>query len=511
MYKLDILMKNNIIIKIFSSIRTAIILFVIIGVSCAAGTLIPQLKDYAFYQKNFPRSVNYIYHFSLNDVYHSGWFIALMLMLALNVAVCTIRRFRADMKAAKHVYIEAGDVFVSNLKNISVFDAERPRELIIETARETISKAGYKYYFSESAGRKYCHGEKGAYSFMGEFTVHVSLLMIIAGALIGNLYAFKKPVECYPGDIVAVPAEKYLVLQKQIDMLAERSVVTRKDASREIAELKISQRAVPRKSFEFKIDDFRTEYIKTEATDEVFIKNWYTTISALDGTVPVYTRTISVNDPFYYRGINVYQMTHGKGPGGFYDFKFTINDNGRSFYISIPSAGYEVSVKDAGLTLKLLRFEPDLTIDLKSDGTREYYSSSRTPDNPAAELEISRGPAGSKTILWVLIKSPAPETAVEGVSGVQISFTNFGIKTVEFTGLQIAYNPGAGLVLCGSILMIAGFFIAFNFYHRRLWIVVDELKKAVTVCGASNKNQMRFAEEFEQICASLGSKISDKR
>jgi len=495
-------MKNNIIIKIFSSIRTAVILFVVIAASSSIGTLLPQLKDYAFYSKYFPEYVDHIYYFSLNDVYHSNWFIALIGFLALNTAVCTARRFRANMISAGKTHIEAGGDFISTFKNIRVFKVEKPGEYS-EPVSRIISKAGYKYYYSDKPGEKYHHGVKGRYSFLGDLLIHISLLMIFAGAMTGNIYSFKKPVECYPGDIVEVPAEAHFALQKRIDQLVERSIVTKKDTSREIAELKIRQRSMPRKQFDLRIDDFRTEYFKNESTSEVFVKNWYTTISALDGTAAVYTKNISVNDPIYHDGISVYQMNYGKGNGGFRDFKFIINDNGRASVITIPAAGYEVSVKDAGVAVKLLRFEPDLAFDIKSDGTREYYSPSRTPDNPAAELEISRGAAGPKSKLWVILKSPGPDQGVEGISGLEIRFLDFTVEKKEFTGLLISYDPGVDLVWLGSALMMLGFFIAVNYYNRRVWVVVDELRGTITVCGMSNKNHLRFSDEFGELCAAL--------
>ncbi len=502
-------MKNNIIIKIFSSIYTAVILFTMIAVSSAIGTLFPQMKDYAFYSKNFPGYVDHIYYFSLNDVYHSTWFIALVGILALNTAVCTARRFRANIGSARKTNIEASGDFISNLRNIKVFSVKKPEEYC-ETISKIITKAGYKYYYSLTPGRKYHHGVSGRYSFIGDLLIHLSLLMIFAGAMIGDIYAFKKPVDCYPGDILEVPAQAHFALQKQIDRLVEKSIATKKDTSREIAELKIRQRSLPRKQFDLKIDDFRTEYIKNESTSEVFVKNWYTTISALDGTAAVYTKTISVNDPIYYGGVSVYQMTYGIGNGGFRDFKFNINYNGLASDITIQSAGYEVSVKGAGLIVKLLRFEPDLTLNMKSDGTRDYYSSSRTPANPAAELEISQGVSGPKIKLWVLIKSPGPAHEASGIPGLEIGFRDFIVEKKEFTGLLISYDPGVELVWCGFALMTLGFFIACNYYHRRVWAVIDEQTSSITLCGLSNKNHMRFDAQFEELCAAFESAFADK-
>ena len=95
-------LKNNIFIKLFNSIPTAIIILCLITAACIAGTLIPQNRGPAFYFQNYGGTIfNFIMIFSLNDLYHSIWFISLLVMLCLNITVCTAMRIKPLFKAAK--------------------------------------------------------------------------------------------------------------------------------------------------------------------------------------------------------------------------------------------------------------------------------------------------------------------------------------------------------------------------------------------------------------------------
>ncbi|HNY12561.1 MAG TPA: cytochrome c biogenesis protein ResB, partial [Candidatus Wallbacteria bacterium] len=183
-------LKNNAFIKFFSSITTAITLLFIIALSSVAGTLIQQNQEFIFYKKNFPQYYGWIYFFSLDDLYHSAWFVALIVLLCVNIIVCTLRRFNSRLQAAQTVDFDITADFIATCrfkKSIEKVSNESAAAVISAKIKEF----GYALYVKETDGRACFFGNCGAYSFLGEFTVHASLLMIIAGALIGNIYGYK--------------------------------------------------------------------------------------------------------------------------------------------------------------------------------------------------------------------------------------------------------------------------------------------------------------------------------
>ena len=81
-----------------SSLKIAIILLLLIAISCAAGTLIPQQESDQFYYENFNKSpilgiINgkILLLLELNHIYTSFWFLLLLSWLAIALAVCSFR------------------------------------------------------------------------------------------------------------------------------------------------------------------------------------------------------------------------------------------------------------------------------------------------------------------------------------------------------------------------------------------------------------------------------------
>ncbi|MGD9325065.1 MAG: cytochrome c biogenesis protein ResB, partial [Desulfobacterales bacterium] len=78
---------------LFSSVKLTVVLLLALALTSIIGTLIPQNESPQAYVKAFG---TFLYRFfdilGFFDLYHSWWFQALMLLLALNVLVCSIDR-----------------------------------------------------------------------------------------------------------------------------------------------------------------------------------------------------------------------------------------------------------------------------------------------------------------------------------------------------------------------------------------------------------------------------------
>ncbi|WP_311531281.1 cytochrome c biogenesis protein ResB [uncultured Anaerococcus sp.] len=82
------------IIKSFYSMRTGIILLIIIALTSIIGTLIPQGNDPRFYLEAYPSFGKIILLCDFDKVYSSWWYILLTLLLLVNLLFCSINRFK---------------------------------------------------------------------------------------------------------------------------------------------------------------------------------------------------------------------------------------------------------------------------------------------------------------------------------------------------------------------------------------------------------------------------------
>ena len=90
-----------------SSLKIAILLLILIAISCAAGTLIPQQESDQFYYETFNKNPflgiingNILLLFEFNHVYTSFWFLFLLIWLGSALAVCSFRRQLPILKSS---------------------------------------------------------------------------------------------------------------------------------------------------------------------------------------------------------------------------------------------------------------------------------------------------------------------------------------------------------------------------------------------------------------------------
>jgi len=171
----------------FASLKLAIFLMVAIGIlSMLGSTYIPQNQPIEFYLDRFGADLGlWFWKLWLTDVFHSWYYIALIVLLAINLIVCSIKRLpriwiqtftkerfiRLDSHTEKHLKPISMQVSVSKDKVISF-----------------LKRMGFKVYVEEEGDKVYIYGEKGRYSRLGVYVVHIGLLIIMAGGLIDALW-----------------------------------------------------------------------------------------------------------------------------------------------------------------------------------------------------------------------------------------------------------------------------------------------------------------------------------
>ena len=85
--------------RFFVSVRLTIVLLLTLAATSIIGTLIPQNEAPQAYLQAFGASLYRFFDLlGFLDLYHSWWYQALMLLLALNILVCSIDRLSATWR-----------------------------------------------------------------------------------------------------------------------------------------------------------------------------------------------------------------------------------------------------------------------------------------------------------------------------------------------------------------------------------------------------------------------------
>lgn len=179
------------IINFLRSMRFGIILLVLIAACSAAGSLINQGQDVSWYANAYGSKHAVILALGLNDVYKSWYFVLLLVLLCLNLTLCSIIRIKGVVKSGKTA--------VNSAMKLPALEALSPAQLAVlrqylrsMRCRETVSDKG-SVYSGRAIGR------------YGTFITHAAILLtVIFGA--AALY-MPQTIDrsCFPGEGLRMP------------------------------------------------------------------------------------------------------------------------------------------------------------------------------------------------------------------------------------------------------------------------------------------------------------------
>jgi cytochrome c biogenesis protein len=438
------LSKKNPVRSFFASVKLAIVLLILISVASILGTLIPQQEAAGpFISRLNPGVADVLRGLQLFNVYHSAWFMILMALLAANLVVCSLDRFPTAWKRFRQVSEPDREDLFEKIPSDQVIIKETPLRSETDRLELLLKKKAGRVARRDEAGRSYLYGEKGAYSYFGVYIIHLSVLIIMAGVMIGFLFGFEGYVDIPEGESAAVVALK---------------------GGRGVKNLDFAVRCD-----RFFIDFYENGTPKTYRSDLTFLK----------AGRAVQSSAVLVNHPVAFGGMRFYQANYGMIPTG--DPVMVVTQDDKKIKDVKVAIGMAFDLPEKKAKVQMVRVEEDLM-----------------GMGPAVKLSI-QSPAGDVQ-LWVF---QAIEQIGQANPGLleQVPIFNPGLfkpyvfslvqaNNRYYTGLQVAQDPGVPLVAVGAALMMIGFMVVFFCSHRQIWIRLDVKgdKTRISVAGKSNRD-----------------------
>lgn len=434
----------------FCSVKLAIFLLILLAATSIIGTIIPQGTPPPEYLQTISEGKYKIYQaLGFFDMYHSWWFILLLYLFTVNIVACSIKRLPRVWKIISEPVLVMDDSFEKTLSlthDVKMNgDAASLRDKMAAFLKGEFSDP----VVTERDGEYHLFAQKTPYSRLGVYVVHLSIVVIFIGALIGSFFGYKAYVNIVEGTGTSVVYNRSG--QKPIDL-----------------------------GFTVRCDDFSVSFYDTGAPKE--FKSLLTVID--DGKVVVEKRPIIVNDPLSYKGITFYQSSYGPaGEEGLYHFTVRERKGGEPVRFSLHQG--ERKLLPDGSSMQVL------------EAAQEVSQFMPQFSGAAARIEVTPK-GGGEPQAFVVFKN-YPE--FDAQRGADLIFTYDGSDEKMFTGLQVAKDPGVWVVWTGCFLMVAGCCMAFFMSHRRVWIRVR--KGQVTLGGSANKNQPGFQLAFDGLVEKL--------
>src|SRR4030042_4208889 len=189
------------ILDFFASVKMALVLLITLAITSLLGTILPQGEPLAFYRQLYtPWSGKLIGFLQLYDMYHSWWFQWLLLLLTVNLIVCSLKRFSSTWKVVTASPRSVSEHLFETLPFNQKFSLKEPPMDSRVWVQSLLGRHfGKLTPLSLNQGTAF-YFEKGRFSRFGVYLVHSSVLVIFMGAIIGSLYGFNGFLEIKEGE-----------------------------------------------------------------------------------------------------------------------------------------------------------------------------------------------------------------------------------------------------------------------------------------------------------------------
>ena len=440
--------------KFFASIRLTVVLLLSLAATSIIGTVIPQNQSPADYFHNYGEFFyNFFSALNIFDMYHSWWFQVLLLMLTINVIVCSLNRLSTTWKI---VFVKIPPFNVSKFRSLSnkeEFTSNRPLEDLRNKYEQAVSKK-FGYWRTEQTDKGFCVlAEKGRWTRLGVYAVHLSVILLLLGGLIGSIFGFEGFVNIPEGETV-------------------NSIRLRK--TEQIHNL----------DFAIRCDDFSVSFYETGAP-----KEFRSTLSIIENGKSVLKEDIIVNDPLRYKGINLFQANYGMLPPENITLNIMSRETGM-VYNKKTKIGQPVEIPEGMGTFVI----------------KDYRNSFNYKGISLGETFI--GILNKKDGNSMNILLPLNFAGFDKMRKGALIFSVADYDNRYYTGLQVTCDPGVLVVYSGFAVMIIGCLVTFFMSHQRLCIEVVKIgnKTKVMVAGTANKNKLGMQarlKKFSQNVAKL--------
>jgi cytochrome c biogenesis protein len=462
----------------FTSVKLTVVILLCLAAGSAIGTLIEQNQSPEYYIKVYGQFLySLFYVLDLFDMYHSWWFRLLMAGLCVNIIACSIQRLSAgwnvifpDKPLLNPGRIKAGSTPLT-------FAVKKSMDHTAALVLPVIQKAYGFHRVEKTPEAITLTAEKNRWTRIGVYVVHLSVILLLAGGLMGSFFGFEGYVNIPEGEST-----------KEISLRNSGEVLT-----------------LP---FEIRCDDFHVSFYASGAPEE-----YRSRLILIENGKPVVQKDIIVNDPLRYKGISIYQSSYGRMP----EEAPGIGDLGSKkiqIQILVPDTGMTYS-KEAALGETFDLPEGKGTFLLKEHRRNDTFMGQDIGDTLGAVItEKGKEPEEIRLSL----RFPNFDKMRKGY--FFFSITNLhelhepsqASSARYYTGLQVVKDPGVWIVYTGFIFMIAGCFIAFFMSHQQIVVEIVKAGKnsRVLVAGIANKNKPGMALKLKNLSGRIQKKITSE-
>jgi cytochrome c biogenesis protein len=461
-----------------TSMRTALILLMLMGVAAIPGSLIPQritnqiaVRD--LFASN-PELAKWYDRFSLFDVYGSPWFSSIYILLFISLIGCVLPRTVEHYKAMRAKP-------PATPKNLSRLEHHQE----FEGGSESLERAAL--WFKKNQFRVRVEGnsisaEKGFLRETGNLLFHLSLILILVGVSFGSLFGMR-------GEAIVSSGERFINVATSYDTLSFGKLTGENSLS----------------PFEIKLDKFLGEYDpKTNAPKD------YTAWVTIKDNGKTYKKVIKVNKPLTFGNTRVYLQANGYSP------VVTVRDSQGNVALQgpIPFLPQDGNLRSIG-SIKVPDAEPQIGFvssfvptNARSNGQGAISIFPELLD-PKLLFSIWKGDLGLDSgVPQSVYRIDTSKLEKVGLGSVKPGETftypegSITLETVvPWINLQVVKDPGKSYALIGGIVAVLGLLSSLYGRRRRIWVRITS--DGVEVAGLAKNSAPGLEAEIQNFVRAI--------
>ncbi len=401
-----------------TSIRLTVFLLLILAMASIVGTL------------GFP------------GLYYTLWFLAPLGLLGLNLLACLVEGLPRAIKKAAQPFTGEKALTLPERGRFTWPEETAAPALAAEAMRQELGRPRHKI-FGEKQVFFYGYGRLRP---LGPYFVHLGLVLILAGGVVGKFRGI------------------------------EGQVLLQPDAAVNAMDLDVPGKTLPL-GFQVRLDRFQVRFYEASGgTPQEFRSD----LTFLQEGKEAFHAICRVNEPVTFGGYTFYQSSYGVMPSG--PVRLQVSQGDKREVLELPLRRW-AHLPGSEAQIMAVRVEANLQ-----------------GHGPAVQLAYREG-SRHPQITWLLQKHPE---MTEPLGPFRLAVASLNLQ--YYSVLQVKYDPGVWWVYGGFLLLLPGLYLAF-FRPSRRWAVVLQRGKGGRwegrLLGASPRGRETFAIRTERLLERL--------
>jgi cytochrome c biogenesis protein len=433
---------------LFISMRTGLALILVLAVLSLIGTLLAQApaglrsdpQAYADWltslQPKYGGWTGILDKLGFFSIFSSIWFRGTTVLLATSILACSINRAPRLWKQAVHPRIVTSSGFFDHATLTGSAQVEAGSDDAVGALQKQLRRRGYRTIVATDEGGAAVYADRFRWGPFGTVIAHLSLIFILAGAILGG---------------TGFRTTDFAIAVGSTAPVGNGTNLSVKAAS------------------------FTDSYYDNGSPSD-----YASHLVLYDKGQQVAEQTIRVNDPLRYGDVTFFQSFYGPAAD------IVVRD---STGAAIFQDGVPLLYASTDGSKSIGQF------DIPSQGLTVYVigaaSGKVDPTIKAGQMQIEvyQTPAGNTPLGTQVVDQGTPAT----IGGLSFTFA----RERQFTGLIVSRDPGAPLIWLGAIFLVLGVMLVFFFPSRRIWARVRAGRTGSLIqVAAVSRHDVSFETSF---------------